>query len=378
MPTDQFFMKRALKLAEQARGQTSPNPMVGAVLVKKGRILAEDYHHRAGEKHAERIVLEKAGSNARGATLFVTLEPCCHFGKTPPCTDIIIQSGVSRVVFAVQDPFPQVSGKGDRILKKAGIAVESGLLEAEARQLNEAFFTYYQKKRPFIMLKWAMSLDGRVSTDSGNSKWITGVEARRMAHRLRSWHDALCVGINTILTDDPQLTVRLSGYKEKQPSCVILDESLRTPVDAAIFRSDHKIYIFSGPIKGSPLSRRAQKLASRGALLFQTGLHRGWIDIHSLLEALHRENIQSLFVEGGRSVSGSFWEAGMADKLGIFIAPKIIGGRKVASPVLCNGILQMKDAPDLGPCKIKRFGADIYLEAYRNPGSSSTPGGCET
>jgi diaminohydroxyphosphoribosylaminopyrimidine deaminase/5-amino-6-(5-phosphoribosylamino)uracil reductase len=374
MPTDQSFMKRALKLAGRARGQTSPNPMVGAVLVKKGIILSESYHRRAGEKHAERIALEKAGSSARGATLYVTLEPCCHFGKTPPCTNIIIQSGVSRVVSAVQDPFPEVSGKGFRILKKAGIQVESGLLEQEARRLNEVFFTFHEKKRPFVMLKWAMSLDGRTSTDSGHSRWITGLLARKWAHRLRSYHDAVCVGVNTVIMDDPLLTVRLPGYRGKQPACVILDESLHTPPDAAVFQHPHKVCIVSGTVKGKAMLRRAKKLESRGAVIAQLKLSNLVIDILSLVEFLHHEGIQSVFVEGGRRVAGSFFDAGMVDKLGVFIAPKIVGGQEPTSPVVCPGIERMNEEPDLSPWRLKRLGSDLYLEAYWNPGLSKTKG----
>jgi diaminohydroxyphosphoribosylaminopyrimidine deaminase/5-amino-6-(5-phosphoribosylamino)uracil reductase len=349
--------------------------MVGAVLVKKGLILSESYHRRAGEKHAERLALEKAGPSAHGSTLYLTLEPCCHYGKTPPCTDLIIQSGVSRVVSAVQDPFPEVSGKGFRILKKAGILVESGLLEVEARRLNEAFFTYHEKKRPFVMVKWAMSLDGRTSTDSGHSKWITGPKARALAHRLRSYHDAVCVGVNTIIMDNPLLTVRLPGYKGKQPACVILDESLRTPPEAALFRHSHKVYILSGPLKGTDLISRAKKLESKGAFLVQVNLHNRRIDIPSLIEILYRENIQSVFVEGGRMVAGSFFEAGMVDKMGVFIAPRIIGGKNPTSPVICPGIARMKEEPDLSSWLIKRLGPDLYLEGYLNPGLSTHTGG---
>lgn len=375
MPNDQFFMKRALNLAGRARGQTSPNPLVGAVLVKKGQIVSEAYHSRAGEKHAERIAIENAGASARDSTLYLTLEPCCHYGKTPPCTDLIIQSGVSRVVSAVKDPFPKVSGKGFHILKKAGVQVDVGLLDEESRILNEAFFTYHEKKRPFVMVKWAMSLDGRTSTDSGHSKWITGPKARMLAHRLRSYHDAICVGVNTIIMDNPLLTVRLPRYKGKQPACVILDESLRTPPEAALFLHSHKVYIVSGHLKGNALIDRAKKLESKGARLIQVNLYEKRIDIPSLMKTLYREKIQSVFVEGGRMVTGSFFQTGMVDKIGVFIAPKIIGGKFPTSPVICPGIAKVKEESDLFPWRTKRLGPDLYLEGYWSPGLSIPPGG---
>lgn len=364
MTKDEYFMRRALNLAVRARGRTSPNPMVGAVLVRGDAVIAEAYHSRAGEDHAERKALNKAGPKARGATLYVTLEPCCHFGKTPPCTEIIITSGVSRVVAAVRDPFPKVAGKGFRSLKKAGIDVMEGVLQDQARRLNEAFFTFQEKKRPFVTLKWAMSLDGRTSTDSGLSKWITGDMARSFAHKLRSWHDAIAVGVNTVLMDNPLLTVRLPGFTARQPLCVILDTRLRTPPQSALFKEQHRVIIACSPIKGKALLQRAEKLESLGASLLQIPLTDQHLDIHSLLQSLYIEGIQSLLVEGGRHVAGAFIQADMADKLMVFIAPKLLGGLSATSPALFPGILKLTDARDLDGVRLRRLGPDILLEGY--------------
>jgi len=364
MIKDEYFMRRALKLAVRARGRTSPNPMVGAVLVRGHEVIAEAYHSRAGEDHAERKALKMAGNRARGATLYVTLEPCCHFGKTPPCTEIIIASGVSRVVAAVRDPFPKVSGKGFQILKNAGIEVIEGVLQDQARTLNEAFFTFHEKKRPFVTLKWAMSLDGRTSTDTGLSKWITGDKARSFAHKLRSWHDAVLVGIRTVLMDDPRLTVRRPGFKSPQPSCVILDTRLRTPPDSALFKESHRVFIACGFIRGKALLQRARRLESLGAFLLQIPLSGQYLDIHSLLHSLYSEGIQSLLVEGGRRVAGSFIQARMVDKFMVFIAPKLLGGLSAASPVLFQGFGQVSDAINLDDVRVTRLIPDILLEGY--------------
>jgi len=338
--------------------------MVGAVLVKNSRIIAEGYHHRAGEDHAERIVLKKAGHSAKNATLYTNLEPCCHWGRTPPCTDIILESGIRRVVSAVRDPFPGVCGRGLRILRDAGVEVTEGVLKNEARRLNEVFFTFHEKKRPFVMLKWAMSLDGRTSTDSGQSKWISSEASRRMAHRMRSWYDGIVVGAGTVLMDNPQLTVRLTGYKRRQPVCIILDATFRTPPDAALFRAERRVIIAGGAVKDAAIRKRALRLETQGAEIIILPVRDGLVDIPSLMQKLYKMGLQSIFVEGGRHVAGSFFKAGMVDKLGVFLSPRIIGGLKPASPLLFKGPLSIKDCPDFTIDKIKCSGTDFYLEAY--------------
>lgn len=340
--------------------------MVGALLVRGNKILAEAYHVRPGEDHAERKVLKKAGPLAKGSTLYVTLEPCCHFGKTPPCTDIIIESGVSHVVAGVRDPFPEVAGKGFQILKKAGIHVTEGVLKDQATRLNETFFTFHEKKRPFVTIKWAMSLDGRTSNDSGHSRWITGDKARSFAHKLRMWHDAIIVGVNTVLLDDPRLTVRIPGFKGRQPVCVILDSQLRTPPQAALFKENHSVIIAYGSIKGQTLVQRAKKLESIGAKLVQIPCKEKYLDIPSLARALFKEGIQSVLVEGGRQVAGSFIQARMVDKLMVFISPKLIGGFSATCPLIFKGISQMTGAIGLEDLRLRRLGPDILLEGYVN------------
>jgi len=364
MPDDEYFMRRALYLAARARGQTSPNPMVGAVLVKNGIIIAEGYHHHAGEDHAERIVLKKAGRSAQNAALYINIEPCCHWGRTPPCTDIILESGVRRVVAAIRDPFPSVCGRGLHILRDAGIEVTEGMLKGEARRLNEVFFTFHEKNRPFVMLKWAMSLDGRTSTDSGQSKWISSEVSRRMAHRMRSWYDCIAVGAGTVLMDNPQLTVRLSGYKRRQPACIILDTTFRTPPDAALFKAERRVIIAGGAVRDAAIRKRSLSLEAQGAEIIHLPIRGGLVDIPSLMQKLYKMGFQSLFVEGGRHVAGSFFKAEMVDKLGVFLSSRIIGGLKSASPLLFKGPLSIKDCPNFTIDKIKRSGTDFYLEAY--------------
>jgi diaminohydroxyphosphoribosylaminopyrimidine deaminase / 5-amino-6-(5-phosphoribosylamino)uracil reductase len=362
---DEYYMDTGLRLASRARGLTSPNPMVGAVLVKNDHIIAKAFHRRAGEDHAERAALKKAGIEAEGSTLYVTLEPCCHYGKTPPCTDIIIESGVKKVIVAVRDPFPEVSGKGIELLKKAGIEVEENVLSHKARRLNEAFFTYHEKKRPFITLKWAMSLDGRCSTDNSDSIWITSPESRRYSHKLRGYHDAVVAGIGTILTDDPRFTVRIPGYRGKQPSCIILDTNLRTPAGAKIFNEDHKVYIACGKLKNSADKKKAIELKSRGARILTVKKGKdGKIDISALLQELYKEGIQSIYVEGGRNVAGAFFKSGYTDKISAFTAPVIIGGKLCTSPLLFDGPETVKNCIKLEECRIQRIGPDFLIEGY--------------
>ncbi len=365
-------MRRALRLAVRARGKTAPNPMVGAVVVRDGRIISEAFHRRAGEDHAERAAIKKAVDTARGATLYVSLEPCCHYGRTPPCTDVIIESGIARVVAAVQDPSPEVSGKGFKILRKAGIKVKTGILEEEARRINEAFFTYYEKNRPFVTLKWAMSLDGRTSTDSGNSKWITGKESRRYAHRLRSFHDAIAVGIGTLLTDDPRLTVRLPNHTGHQPHCIIIDTKLRTPLKAAILKAPHKVFIACAPINNHTLARRAERLEDAGANILPIPTDEGMVSIKGLLQEVYRAGLQSLLVEGGRYLAGSFVKAHLADKAVIFIAPRIMGGMGATSPLLFNGVRTVADAINLKDISVRRLDTDILIEGYFEEGKGKS------
>ena len=356
-------MKRALTLAARGKGGTSPNPAVGAVVVRGRRIIAEGWHKKAGEPHAERIALEKAGVKAKGATLYVTLEPCCHHGKTPPCTDIIIQSGVSRVVTAVRDPFKKVSGKGIRILKQAGVEVIENVLREDAARLNEDFFTFHRYKRPFVTLKWAMSLDGRTSTDTAHSKWITSEKSRRYSHKLRSRYDAIVAGIGTVLADNPRLTVRLPRYRGRQPLRVILDPRLETPENAALFEDPSGIILAAGK-RAARRSEHKHILKKKGAKILPIPLKNGSLSIIPLLRELYNKGVQSLYVEGGRRVAGSFFKSGYVDKIIVFMAPKIIGGIQATSPLIFKGPAETPRMGLLENIKTRRIDDDILIEGY--------------
>ncbi len=360
---EETYMRRAIELASRARGMTSPNPMVGAVIVKGGNIIGEGYHHETGRPHAEIEALKQAGSSAHGASMFVTLEPCCHHGRTPPCVDAIIEAGIKRVVVATRDPNPLVNGKGLRRLKQAGITTDSGLLKKEAEELNEFFFTYHRKQRPFIILKWAMSLDGKSSTDSGESKWITNKQSREYVHRLRSRVDAILIGAGTLIHDDPLLNVRLKRYRGRQPRRIILDYNLEI----------HDRFKCCDPSTGGATlivthnrapSKKIESLKRRGAEVVTLKGKNGRIEIESLMELLYNEQLQSLLVEGGRRVAGYFLSSGMVDKIVAFIAPLIIGGKKPTAPIICNSVPSMELAIRLEKIQIHRFKDDICFEGY--------------
>ena len=329
-----FFMKQALYLAKKGIGNTSPNPMVGAMVVRNGKIIAEAYHHYAGGPHAESLALEKAGIRAQGATLYVTLEPCVHFGKTPPCVAAIIQSGVKEVHIATLDPNPIVYGNGKRQLEKAGIRVNIGELEKEAKNLNEAFITYHTKKRPFIIAKWAMTLDGKIATHTGDSKWISSPKSRQFVHRLRSRVDAILVGVETVIHDNPALTVRLPHYKGKQPLRIILDRSNRTPPNSVVLKNLENTVIF----------------------------HER--NVSSLMKLLYERNILSVLVEGGGTVLASFFESKLVDKVYAFIAPIIVGGKESVTPVEGVGVDHIVNAHHIVQTTFQKYGSDILMHGY--------------
>ncbi|MCD6385859.1 bifunctional diaminohydroxyphosphoribosylaminopyrimidine deaminase/5-amino-6-(5-phosphoribosylamino)uracil reductase RibD [Candidatus Sumerlaeota bacterium] len=360
-PLDKRYMKRALSLAEKARGRTSPNPMVGAVIAKGNSIIAEAYHKRAGLPHAEIIALRKAGLRARNATLYVTLEPCTHYGRTPPCVDAIIQAGIKRVVVATKDPNPLVNGKGIIKLRRAGIQVDCGLFRTEAQKLNVFFFTYHQKRRPFIILKWAMSLDGRTSTDYGESKWITNEQSRHYVHQCRSQVDALLVGINTVLQDDPLLNVRLKNYRGRQPKRIILDYFLRIPDSAQCIKiKDSSTWVIT---HSSASPGKIKRLEKQGVRVVRIAGHKGKIRLDKLMEFLYGEQIISMMVEGGRLVAGDFIRHRFVDKIMVFIAPILIGGEKLTAPLITPAIRSITNALRIREIEVKRFGSDVCIEA---------------
>ncbi len=352
----QIYMQKALELAEKARGQTSPNPLVGAVVVKDGQIVGQGYHQKAGTPHAEIHALREAGAKARGACLYVTLEPCCHWGRTGPCTQAIIQAGIAEVYAAMADPNPLVAGKGLAQLEQAGIKTHCGLLEEQSRQMNEIFLTYITQNRPWIVLKAAMSLDGKIATSSGDSKWITGEAARQYGRRLRGELDAILVGIGTVLADNPALTTRLPGAKN--PLRIVLDNQARTPLTAQILQPEAPTLIV--------VSRQAP--AARVAALQQTGaevwvMDSEQIELPDLLAGLKKREISSLLVEGGSQIHAAFLP--LADKFLWFIAPKIIGGSSAPGPIGGAGIQKMTEAVKLERMQFKKLGEDLLIEAWQ-------------
>ncbi len=360
---DQSYMQMSLTLAARGRGRTAPNPMVGAVVVKNGLVVGRGYHVRAGEDHAEVVALREAGELATGATLYVSLEPCCHHGRTPPCTQAIIDAGVSRVVAAMTDPNPLVQGKGLEMLRAAGIRADAGCLEAQARRLNEFFVTFHELKRPFITIKWAMTLCGRTSHDSGNSRWISGVEAREQGHRLRALHDAVMVGIGTVLTDDPMLNVRLPGYDGKQPHRIVIDGDLSLPTRARLLREREKgeVILFT-----TPFAKPAQieYLENEGCRVIVIPSNRRIVDLDMVMVELHRMNVTSILVEGGRQIHTGLVSRGLADKVTAFLAPKILGGMQLRNPIEDLGVANMDTALTLREVKFQSYGPDICIEGY--------------
>jgi len=334
---DERFMRRALDLAPGGLGRVEPNPMVGAVVVRGDRVVGEGFHARFGGPHAEVVALAQAGTEARGAQLFVTLEPCCHHGKTPPCTDAILAAGVRRVVAAVGDPFPEVCGRGFAILKQAGLEVEVGVLETEARRLNAAYFKRQATGLPLVIAKWAMTLDGRLATASGESRWISSEAARRRVHELRRIVDAVLVGARTARIDEPRLTVRhVEPLAERgQPARVILDAALSLEPDREPVRSAAEvpvlIYTTDDGLRSE--AERAAALRRAGAVLVAAPKAPGGVSPEAVLRDLGARGMSRVLVEGGARILGSFFAAGLVDRVLVFVSPRILGSAGALSPV---------------------------------------------
>ncbi|RCW73074.1 bifunctional diaminohydroxyphosphoribosylaminopyrimidine deaminase/5-amino-6-(5-phosphoribosylamino)uracil reductase RibD [Saliterribacillus persicus] len=355
------WMELALQLAKATEGQTSPNPSVGAVVVKDGIILGMGSHLQAGEAHAEVHAINQAGDKAKGAEIYVTLEPCAHFGKTPPCANLIVESGIKKVYIACVDPNPQVAGKGIKILEQAGIEVEVGIKETQAILLNRKFFHYMEKKRPYVTLKAAMTLDGKTATSTGDSKWITSKEAREMVHQSRHQHDAILVGKETVLKDDPQLTTRLP-QGGKNPIRIILDTHLTIKGDYQIFSRDVPTWIVctqEADVKGH------KELYPHVEFI---QLPTKTIELADLLAILGERQIQSLYVEGGQTVHASFLKEQLADEYHWYIAPKLLGGQDARSVIGGISPLKMDEATDLDISEIKEVGQDILVVARPKKG----------
>ncbi len=354
-------MRMALRLARRGFGHTSPNPMVGAVLVRDGKVIGQGWHHKAGGPHAEIEALSNAGHDARGATLFVTLEPCSTHGRTPPCTDAIIAAGIRRVIVAAEDPNPAHRGNGFAILREAGISVTTGLMAEEATELNEVFNHWIVHGTPFVTIKAAMSLDGKIATAGGESKWITGEKSRALGMKLRAGADAILVGVNTITQDDPSLTVRLRSFGDKPARRIILDPNGRSPLDAKVFKDSHA-HLTTLVVTRKAAKRRLKEISEHTQVI-EAPERNGVIDLRWLLRKLGKENVASLLVEGGGETNAGFLERGLAQRIQFFYAPMVLGGRSAAKAVGGNGVLQTCDAIHLRDTEWRRLGPDLLLTA---------------
>ena len=413
-------MKLALRLAARGAGWVSPNPMVGAVLVQQGQVVGRGYHRRVGAPHAEVEALRRAGDAARGADLYVTLEPCNHQGRTPPCTRAILAAGVRRVIMATPDPNPKVAGQGAAFLSSHGVEVQAGVLAEEARRLNEAWFKWVATWLPFVIAKAACSLDGKIATAGGESQWLTGEAARAFGHRLRHQCDAILVGIDTVLADDPQLTTRLGGKRKnferrgqgqvaqasrlweppalspkpplptpygygdtgvppvqtenrkpktenrgKDPIRVVLDSRLRIPLTARLLHLDSPAPTWVACTEGAPQEKmKALKELGAEVLVLPPELESGRVSLSALLETLGRRQVQSLLVEGGAQVLGTFFQANLVDKFYFFYAPLFLGGQEAPGVLGGRGIAQLKDAPKAQNFKIVKIGEDLLVSGY--------------
>ncbi|MDA8084033.1 MAG: bifunctional diaminohydroxyphosphoribosylaminopyrimidine deaminase/5-amino-6-(5-phosphoribosylamino)uracil reductase RibD [Nitrospiraceae bacterium] len=356
--TDEALIRRTLVLAARARGRTSPNPMVGAVVVKNGRIISEGYHKKAGTPHAEAIALEKAGEKARGASLYVSLEPCCHKDKrTPPCTGTIIAAGIRKVIVSMEDPNPKVAGKGIGELRRAGIEVISGVLEDRARILNEYYIKHILTGRPFVILKTAMTLDGKIATPEGESKWITGEKARRQVHRLRGEVDAVLTAIGTVNADDPSLTCRTA--RGKNPLRIVIDPRLTIRPEAKVLCRPPDTILVTRKAGGSA---KKGLLRERGITVMEHDGDRPALD--GLMRDLGARGITSVLIEGGSSLNASALDSGIVDKVMFFIAPKIIGGRHSFTAVGGALFRRLADAHRVVRTTMSRWGDDFLISGY--------------
>jgi len=359
------YMGQALSLARLALGQASPNPAVGAVVVKKGVVVGQGYTQPPGSHHAEVLALKQAGEAARRGVMYVTLEPCCHYGRTPPCTEAIISAGIKGVHMAMLDPNPSVSGRGKDELQKAGIKIYLGEHEEEAKEINEAYTKFITTGVPFVTAKFAVSLDGKIATRKGDSRWISGREARKYVHCLRYTSDAIMAGVNTVLVDNPHLTTRCSGGKggtaRKQPLRVIVDGEGRTPLDARIFNEPGSTLLALGR---AATPREQAAFAEAGAETLELPTAEVLVDLGKLLEALGKREITSVLVEGGGILLGSLFDRGLVDKVIAFIAPIIIGGAEAKTAVVGKGVDKVAESFRLERVRVEKLGDDLMVSGY--------------
>lgn len=365
--TDERYMRRALALAEYGAGGVNPNPLVGAVLVKDGRVAGEGWHEKCGGLHAERNALKNRTESVCGATMYVTLEPCCHYGRTPPCTEAILQHKIARVVVGCLDPNEKVAGQGVEILRAHGVAVDTGVLEAECRRQNEVFMHYITTKRPFVVLKYAMTLDGKIAAHTGDSRWVSGPESRAHTHEMRNRLSAIMVGIGTVLADDPMLSCRM-GIKYsplrvgRDPIRVVCDSHLRIPLDSTLVRTARAIPLIVAHVDGS--REKEEALRAAGADVWRCAARDGRVDLCGLMARLGGAQIDSVLLEGGGALHWAALEAGVVQKVQAYIAPKLIGGAGAKSPVGGAGFAKMADALALRDTKLTQLGSDLLWEGY--------------
>ena len=361
--TDQEYMLRAIQLAKKGEGWTNPNPMVGAVIVKDGRIIGEGYHKKCGELHAERNAIASLTESAEGATIYVTLEPCCHYGKTPPCTEAIIEQKIKKVVIGSRDPNPKVAGKGAQILRESGITVVQDFMREECDCLNPVFFHYITTKTPYVVMKYAMTLDGKIATKTGASKWITGEPARQEVQHMRHRYMGIMAGIGTVLADDPMLTCRLKGTENgANPVRIICDSTLRTPLESQIVRSAKEIPTILATCNRQEAMH--MPYIGAGCKILVTPEKDGHVDLSDLMRQLGQLGIDSVILEGGGTLNWSALQAGIVQKVQAYVASKLFGGTEAKTPVEGQGFHTPADAVELTRTKITALGSDWLIEGY--------------
>ena len=357
--TDQNYMLQAIQLAKQGEGWTNPNPMVGAVIVKNGRIIGKGYHKKCGELHAERNAIASLTESAEGATIYVTLEPCCHYGKTPPCTEAIIEQKIKRVVIGSRDPNPKVSGKGIKMLREAGVTVVEDFMREECDQLNPVFFHYITTKTPYVVMKYAMTLDGKIATKTGASKWITGEAARAEVQHMRHRYMGIMAGIGTVLADDPMLNVRVEGWKS--PIRILCDSGLRIPLDGQIVKSAGKYRTIVAYADSENTEAKRKRLHEMGVETICCPDENNQVDLKKLMKYLGEEGIDSILLEGGGTLNDSALRAGIVQEVQAFIAPKLFGGMNSKTPVEGIGVRFPSEAVKLKCTDICQIGEDIRI-----------------
>lgn len=358
---DEFYMKIALELAVKGIGMVNPNPMVGAVIVKDNKVIGEGFHEKYGHAHAERNAVKNAVEDIEGATVYVTLEPCAHYGKTPPCVDLLIEKKVRKVVIGMLDPNPLVAGKSIKKLKENNIEVKVGVKEKECRKLNEVFIKYITTKKPFVIMKAGISIDGKIATSSGESKWITSERSRLHSHELRNRMSGIMVGINTVLSDDPSLTYR-GEHKGKDPLRIIIDSTLKVPFESKVIKYNNNNTIVAC-VENTDLIKK-EKLEKMGVKIIETKSKKGKVDLQEVVEKLGKEKIDSILLEGGGTLNFSALKEGIVDKVRFYIAPKIIGGENSKNSVSGQGFYNLDDCVNLKDMSYEQMGNEIVVEGY--------------